>query len=62
VVEAKAGQTVSGDMLTSARRVKGILESVRPTEAFVIHGGSAAQARDDIRIVPWSTIDKLGWV
>ncbi|HPD31824.1 MAG TPA: ATP-binding protein [Phycisphaerae bacterium] len=62
IVEAKAGQTVTGDMLKSARRVQEILKPLRQTEAIVIHGGSAAQSRDEVKLVPWSTIGKLEWV
>ncbi len=62
IVEAKAGQTVTSDMLNTVRRVREVLKTVRQTDAIVVHGGTAVQAREEIRIVPWSTIDKLKWV
>jgi uncharacterized protein len=61
IVEVKAGQTVSSDMLNTTRRVQDVLGTVRRTEGIVVHGGTTAQTRDDIRLAPWSTIDKLEW-
>lgn len=60
-MEAKAGQTVTSDMLKSARRVQVILKPLRQTEAIVVHGGSAAQSRNDVKLVPWSMIGKMEW-
>ena len=61
-MEAKAGQTVTGDMLKSARHVQEILKPLRQTEAIVVHGGSAAQSRDEVTLVPWNAVGKLEWV
>ncbi len=61
-MKAKAGQTVTGDMLKSARRVQEILKPLRQTEAIVVHGGSAVPNRDEVKLLPWSAVGKLEWV
>jgi len=61
IVEAKAGQTVTGDMVSTARRAKEVLEAARHTEAIVIHGGSASQRRHDIALLPWGRIGRHSW-
>jgi uncharacterized protein len=61
VVEAKAGQTVTTDMLVGAQRVRAVLDSVRPTQAFVVYGGNATQVRSGVTVLGWEDVDQHAW-
>lgn len=56
IFEAKAGQTVSGDMADAARRVRDILGDRAPNLPRIIFGGSAPQQRGDFKAVPWNRL------
>lgn len=60
IVEAKAGQTASDDMLSAARRIKAGLNDI-PCQAVVAYGGQARQARKDVLLLPWDEIDRELW-
>jgi len=60
-VEAKAGQTVSDDMLRSARRACSMLKPAGPVEAYVVHGGDSYQPREDLTVLPWDRLDERCW-
>lgn len=62
VVEAKAGQTVTADMLAGAQRVRAVLDSVRPARAFVVYGGDTAQPRSGLTVLGWEGVDQHEWV
>jgi uncharacterized protein len=59
VVEIKAGQTVTDDLLSPARRVSAVLAGKSKTGAVAVYGGDTAQRRSDIRLIPWSRLDDL---
>ena len=61
LVEAKAGQTVSQDMLSAARRIKTTLEQAGPCRAVLAYGGQARQRRQDLLVLPWDQIDREPW-
>lgn len=59
VVEIKAGQTVTNDLLSPARRVRERLAEVKVTDAIAVYGGEHAQQRSDIRLTPWTQLAGL---
>ncbi|MDD4891335.1 MAG: ATP-binding protein [Phycisphaerae bacterium] len=61
VVEIKAGQTVSDDMLTAARRTKAAIEEAVPCRTVVAFGGQTRQERQDALALPWDQIDRESW-
>jgi uncharacterized protein len=62
LVEAKAGQTVTPDMLSPAIRIGDTLGGIASTRAFVIYGGDTAQARRNVSVLPWSELHKGSWL
>jgi hypothetical protein len=61
LVEAKAGQTPSEDMLGAARRIQAALGTALPCQVVVAYGGQARQARRDALVLPWEEIDGEDW-
>ena len=61
LVEAKAGQTPTSDMLRSARRITALLAPEKPTEPVVVYGGDARQKRADVSILPWNELHARAW-
>lgn len=63
LVEAKAGQTVTGDALTTIRKVAELLTDAGGTsKAVFIHGGGRRQERSDVTVLPWSEVGEVSWV
>jgi hypothetical protein len=62
LVEAKAGQTVTRDMLSPAIRIGETLGAIARTRPYVIYGGDAAQKRRDVTILPWADLHSEDWV
>ncbi|MFH1731399.1 MAG: ATP-binding protein [Planctomycetota bacterium] len=60
-IEIKAGETVTEDMLRSARRASAILEPAGGVQTFVVHGGDARQPRQDVTVLPWDRLDEENW-
>ena len=61
LVEAKAGQTASEDMLAAARRIKAALIEAGPCQTVVAYGGQGRQSRQDALLLPWDEIDQESW-
>jgi predicted AAA+ superfamily ATPase len=61
IAEAKAGMTVSGDMLNAVRKVHRVLAASGMVEASLVYGGEAAQERTDVAVVPWHAIQEHQW-
>lgn len=61
LVESKAGQTISSDFFDTVRRVRPILEAAGSVEASVVYAGSASQARSDVPVLSWDSIDQRAW-
>ncbi len=53
IIEAKAGQTITGDLISPARRIAEVLGTRCQNPPVVIYGGDAEQIRSDVKIVPW---------
>ncbi len=61
LVEAKAGQTATSGLLDGVRRVREVLEQVRPGKAYVAYGGDSGQKRSDVELVPWFDLHTHQW-
>ena len=61
IVEAKAGQTIAGDLLQPGRRVAEALSSVGRVEAVAVYGGDTNQKRSDVAIISWDAVDEQRW-
>ncbi len=57
VLEVKAGQTVTADLLAPAKRIAETLTAIKRTRAIAVYGGDAAQTRSDTQLVPWNQLD-----
>lgn len=62
VLEVKAGQTVTADMLRPATRIVESLGKTAGAEACVVYGGEDMQLRNGVRVVPWRKLGELDWV
>ena len=57
LIEAKSAATPKSSLLGSPRRVRAILEDIRPRcDLVLVHGGSECQQRSDSRLVPWRMV------
>jgi predicted AAA+ superfamily ATPase len=56
ILEVKAGQTVTADLLSPARRIGEALATVKKTRVMAVYGGDKAQTRSDARLMPWSQL------
>jgi len=56
IVEAKAGQTITTDILSPARRISRALGDRSPGTPRIVYAGGEAQERSLARMVPWNQI------
>lgn len=61
VVEVKAGETVTADLLSPARRIAGVLGARVNGLPRIVYGGDSGQERSDCQLLPWSAITPAGW-
>lgn len=61
VVEVKAGETVTADLLSPARRIAEVLGARVSGLPRVVYGGGSRQARSDCRLLPWNAIPPEDW-
>ena len=61
LVEAKAGQTAASSVFSIARRVREVLQEIRPCDATVVYGGDLSQKRNEVALIPWSSINEHPW-
>jgi len=61
VVEVKAGETVTTDLLSPARRIAGVLGARVTGLPRIVYGGDARQDRGDCRLLPWNAIPPADW-
>ena len=61
LVEAKAAQTANPGLLDGVRRVREVLEQVRPGTVCVAFGGETGQKRSDVELVPWLDLQTRKW-
>jgi len=61
VVEVKAGQTVTDDVLRIASKASRLLSADRSVESFLVYGGQSSQQRTDVTVLPWSDLGGVDW-
>jgi hypothetical protein len=61
VVEAKAGQTATSDMVNAGRPVAETLARAGKVQRIVAFGGPASQKRTDVEILSWDALDQREW-
>lgn len=61
VVEVKAGETVTADLLSPARRIAGVLGARVTGLPRIVYGGGSTQERSDCQLLPWNAITPAGW-
>jgi len=61
VLEAKSGQTVTGDMLAAPARISETLSTLGDVRALVAYGGADRQERSMLTIVPWNELHSVDW-
>lgn len=61
VVEAKAGQTITSEMLSPAVRIRKVLNAVKKTRTVVVYGGKERQKRREATVLAWNEIDSEKW-
>jgi uncharacterized protein len=53
IIEAKAGQTVTADLVSPARRIAETLGSRARSKPWIVYGGDSPQRRGDVTLLPW---------
>lgn len=61
VVEVKAGQTVTDDLVKAGRRGALALAEAHDVESIIVYGGDAPQKRTDVELIPWDSLDRRSW-
>ena len=61
VVEAKAGQTATQELVNAGRQVSALLTSAAKTSRVVVFGGDAGQKRSDVEILSWNSLHQRSW-
>jgi predicted AAA+ superfamily ATPase len=62
LVEAKAGETVTDDLLAGVRRVGEVLAGRGKVESLAVIGGGTAQKRAGVTVVPWQGLHEVAGV
>lgn len=60
-VEAKAGQTVTEDMLRLTRNSARIVAPLDSVQSLLVYGGNSRQSRQDMEIIPWEALHTQKW-
>lgn len=61
VVEAKASQTATKDLVNAGRQVTEILAATAQVKRIVTFGGDAGQRRTDVEILSWNELGQRRW-
>ncbi|UCG33768.1 MAG: ATP-binding protein [Phycisphaerales bacterium] len=61
VVEAKAGQTATPDVVNAGSRVVRALGEVADVQRIVVFGGEGDQKRAGVKVLSWNSIDSHRW-
>jgi predicted AAA+ superfamily ATPase len=63
IVEAKAGATVSEEMLRAVHRIHmGLALKGPATDMRLVYGGDTPQKRSDLAVIPWAEIHDHDWM
>ncbi len=61
VIEAKAGQTATTELVGSGRKVAEALAGAAEVRRVVVFGGDADQTRSDVAVLSWSSLGDREW-
>jgi uncharacterized protein len=61
VVEAKAGQTATPDLVNAGRHVVEVLPESARVGRIVVFGGETGQRRSDVEVLSWNSLDQRSW-
>ena len=61
VVEAKASQTATPDLVNAGRQVTEVLAGAAQVKRVVAFGGDSGQKRSDAEILSWNDLDQRRW-
>lgn len=61
VLEAKAGQTATPELVNAGRKVADVLSGETKTSRIVVFGGETSQRRSDVEILSWDSMDQRSW-
>lgn len=60
-VEAKAGQTVTPELLRGSHRALDELRNTYEVEPYLVYGGDRGQQRTDLSVLAWHAVQDAGW-
>lgn len=61
VVEVKAGQTVTQDLLRGSQRAIEDLRRAHQVEPYLVYGGQETQTRTGLQVLPWQDVHSVAW-
>lgn len=61
LVEAKASQTVTPELLANAPRLAATVGAGQPTRTVIVYGGSERQERTGVTVLPWDQVSDYAW-
>ena len=61
VVEAKASQTVTPELVNAGRQVVETFPETAQVSRIVVYGGEADQKRTDVEVLSWNSLDERRW-
>jgi predicted AAA+ superfamily ATPase len=61
LLEIKAGQTPSGDMLNAVSRIGEVFKAIGKTQVLAVYGGHMKQARKKGSLLPWKMVHEISW-
>jgi predicted AAA+ superfamily ATPase len=61
VVEAKAGQTATTELVNAGRQVAEVLGDAAQVDRLVVFGGDHSQKRSNVDVLSWDAVDQRKW-
>lgn len=61
VLETKAGETATTELVGAGSRVQAVLESSSPVRRVVVYGGEADQKRTNVEVISWNSLHRHRW-
>lgn len=61
VVEAKAGETATPELISAGSRVQAVLARAAPARRAVVFGGEAGQRRSNVQMISWNSLHEKRW-
>jgi predicted AAA+ superfamily ATPase len=61
VLEAKAGETATRELVGAGSRVQAVLENSSPSRRVVVYGGEPDQKRTNVEVISWNSVHQHRW-